>query len=309
MSVQDDTIINDHPTDTSAGQGQGAAPGQSQPEDAGQQGQQQQPEGQDQQQQDHGEGQQPERDERGRFKGGVQTRIDELTRLRHEAEREAAYWRGRAGNGGAVEPGKESAQTSAPEAATKAKPTPDQFDDYGDYIEALTEWKAEDKIAKALAEREAKAAAQEQAKTRATTWEQRQAAARAALPDYDAVVGASDAPVAVHVAEALQESEHGPALAYHLAKHPDVLDRLNGMSPRQADREIGRLEERLSARADVTAGGDASDAPAVRTTQAPKPASAMSSQGRSTAQDPSRMTPEEYVQWRSKGPNKARWAR
>jgi hypothetical protein len=252
--------------------------------------------------------QQQERDDKGRFKGGVQSRIDELTRLRHEAEREAAYWRGRAGNGGAGEAGKqEAAQPSAPEAATKPKPTPDQFDDYGEYIEALTEWKAEEKVSKALTEREAKAAQAQQAAVRATTWEQRQAATRSALPDYDAVVGASDAPVAQHVAETLQESEHGPALAYHLAKHPEVLERLNGMSPRQADREIGRLEERLAATANAASGE--TDTPAVKTTQAPKPASVTSSQGRSVAQDPSRMSPEEYVQWRSKGPNKARWAR
>ena len=36
------------------------------------------------------------RDEKGQFKSPVQDRIDELTRARREAEREAAYWRQRA---------------------------------------------------------------------------------------------------------------------------------------------------------------------------------------------------------------------
>ncbi|HRH29694.1 MAG TPA: hypothetical protein PKV17_13010 [Aquabacterium sp.] len=246
--------------------------------------------------------QQQERDGKGRFKPGVQSRIDELTKARHEAEREAAYWKGRASTG---EPKQEQAQTTAPEAANP-KPTPDKFDDYGEYIEALTEWKADEKVSKALAEREVKAAAQQQAQTRASTWEQRQAAARTAFPDYDAVVGGSDATVAKHVAESMQDSEHGPALAYHLAKHPEVLAGLNGMSPRQADREIGRIEERLAAKASDAAGAEP---PAAKTTQAPKPAAVTSSQGRSTTPDPSKMTMAEYEAFRSKGPNKARWAR
>lgn len=44
------------------------------------------------------EGQQNDLDEKGRFKG-VQPRIDELTRARREAEREASYWRGIAQQG------------------------------------------------------------------------------------------------------------------------------------------------------------------------------------------------------------------
>lgn len=251
---------------------------------------------QDDQQAEDATEQQPERDDKGRFKPGVQSRIDELTKARHEAEREAAYWKGRASSD------QEKAQTTAPEAASP-KPTPDQFDDYGDYVESLAEWKADQKINQALSEREAKAAQRQQAEAIASTWEQRQTQARASFPDYDAVVGGSDAPVAQHVAEAVQDSEHGPALAYHLAKNPEVLANLNGMSPRQADREIGRIEERLAGQAKAV------EIPAAKTTQAPKPAAVTLSQGRSTTPDPSKMTMAEYEAFRSKGPDKARWAR
>ena len=224
-----------------------------------------------------------ERDEKGRFKG-VQPRIDELTRKRHEAEREAAYWRGIA---------QSQAQPSAQ--AAPQEPKPEQYDDYNVYVRDLAKWEAKQIVAAELAQREAKASEQ----ARVTTWESRQADARKTMPDYDEVVGGSTAPVAGHVSEALQDSEHGPALAYHLAKNPDLLAQLNSLSPRQADREIGRLEERLSAKAQP--------AP-VRTTQAPKPASAVG-QGRSVAANPSDMPVEEYIAFRSKGPMKARWAR
>lgn len=290
MSVQDDTpqdTAQQAPAEAEATQHQDTAPDDASAEQT-----------QEQQQTDAPEGDQQTRDEKGRFKG-VQPRIDELTRARREAEREAAYWRGLATQGTAQTP----AQPAAP-----AKPTPEQFNDYGDYIEALTDWKTEQKVAQTLSEREAKAAERQQEAARAQTWEQRQAAARAAMPDFDDVVGGSDAPIAPHVAEAIKDSDHGPALAYHLAKHPDVLDRLNGMNPRAADRELGRLEERLSSKS-AAPSAEAADAAPARTTNAPRPAAVNTSQGRSTALDPAKMTPEQYADWRSKGPNKARWAK
>lgn len=241
-------------------------------------------------QQTDANGDQQERDDKGRFKG-VQPRIDELTRKRHEAEREAAYWRGVATQG--------KAQTSA-EPAAPTKPSPDQFDDYGAYVEALAEFKADEKITKVLSEREAKAAEKQQVTAREASWNERQTSARTAMPDYDAVVGASNTPIATHVADAILESEHGPVLAYHFAKNPDVLERLNTLSPRQADREIGRLEERLSSTPEAAATP-------VKTSATPRPATPLASQGRSNTVDPSKMTQTEYEAFRKK--QGAQWAR
>lgn len=230
-----------------------------------------------------------ERDDKGRFKG-AQVRIDELTRKRHDAEREAAYWKGVATKG------KESPAQAAPE-----KPTPDKFDDYGAYVEALAEFKADEKIAKVLGERDAKAAEKQTADARTAAWNERQTAARSTMPDFDEVVGASNAPIAAHVADAIMESEHGPALAYHFGKHPEELQRLNSLPPRQADREIGRLEERLSAPT-VEAAADP-----VRTSNTPKPAALISNQGRSNTPNPENMTQAQYEAHRRK--QGASWAR
>lgn len=227
-----------------------------------------------------------ERDDKGRFKG-VQPRIDELTRARREAEREAAYWK-------AVANGK--GEGSAEQAA-KEKPTPDKFDDYGAYVEALTDWKADQVVSKRMSER---AQAQQQ-EVRTTTWNERQAAARTAMPDYDEVVGSSETPLAPHVAEVILESDHGPALAYHFARNPEVLTRLNGMSPLQAAREVGRIETSLASPTTQTA------ASTVKTTNAPKPATTTASQGRTTSSDPSKMSMDEYRKFRAG--QGARWAR
>jgi len=231
------------------------------------------------------EGQQADRDDKGRFKG-VQPRIDELTRARREAEREAAYWRGVAQQG--------QAQTSAP--AAPIKPTPDKYDDYGDYVEALTDWKTE----QALAKRMEQDSTRKVTETRNQTFSERQVAARAVMPDYDAVVGASEAPISNHVGEAIMESDRGPELAYHFAKNPDVLMNLNGMSPTQAAREIGKLEATLpTVKAPVV--------PSKKLSTTPAPANANVTQGRATQPALASASMDEYMaQRKSQG---ARWAR
>jgi hypothetical protein len=179
---------------------------------------------------DDGEGDEQPRDEKGKFKGdGVQKRIDELTRARREAERQVEYWRGVA------------TQTAPVEAADK--PSRDQFADPDYYVEALAEWKAEQAVTKVQQQQAAQAAEH----ARQASWAAREAEAKATMPDYDAVVPTSTVPVKPHVVDALMDSEAGPALVYHLAKNPDVAERLNGMSPMRAAIELGRLETTLTA--------------------------------------------------------------
>lgn len=231
------------------------------------------------------EGQQGERDEKGRFKG-VQPRIDELTRARREAEREASYWRGIATHG--------QAQPSAP--AAPQKPTPEQYDDYGKYVEDLTDWKAEQAVAKRMAQDSDRKVVD----TRAQSFAERQVAARAVMPDYDAVVGGSDTPISNHVGEAIMESDRGPELVYHFAKNPDALQSLNGMTPVQAAREIGRLEATLSMKT-------APVVPSKKLSTTPAPAGTQGSQGRATTPALANASMDEYMaQRKSQG---ARWAR
>lgn len=231
------------------------------------------------------EGQQNDRDEKGRFKG-VQPRIDELTRARREAEREASYWRGIAQQG--------QAQQSAPAAPTK--PTPDKYDDYGDYVEALTDWKTEQAVAKRMEQDSTRKVAD----ARSQTFAERQVATRAMLPDYDAVVGASETPIANHVGEAILESDRGPELAYHFAKNPEVLQNLNGMTPMQAAREIGKLEATLQTKTALAV-------PSKKLSTTPAPASTLGSQGRATTPPLANASMDEYMaQRKSQG---ARWAR
>lgn len=161
-------------------------------------------------------------------------RINELTKRAHEAEREVHRMR-------------EAADRPAPESS--AKPDPAAFQSYDDYVEALADWKSEQRVLSVLKDRDeqrAKAAEGAAVEAKAQAWAERQDDFRAATPDYDAVLGASKLQVSPHVVDTLLDSDAGPELAYHLAKNPETVKRINALSPLAAAREIGRIEASLS---------------------------------------------------------------
>lgn len=70
---------------------------------------------------------------------------------------------------------------------------------------------------------------------------------RQKVPDFDETLkAAANLKTAPAVESLILESDNSAHLVYHLAKNPDRLDRLNRMSERDAAREIGRIEARLS---------------------------------------------------------------
>lgn len=225
------------------------------------------------------------RDEKGKFKSPIQERFDTLTRAKHEAEREAAYWRQRA--------------NPVQQAGPPAKPTVDQFKDYGEFVEALADWKADQKVSEALKARDvemAKTADARVQETKAQTFVERQNAAREAIPDYDAVVGAADVPISEHVGKVLLNSPKGADLVYHLAKNPAEAARISQMSAEDAAYELGQISATLGR----------PSTPAKPVTKAPAPMKPTAGNGSSSATDPSKMSHEEYRAMRAK--QGAKWA-
>lgn len=66
------------------------------------------------------------------------------------------------------------------------------------------------------------------------------------IPDWHAVVSASKAPTTPTMDQAIMENESGPEIAYYLAKHPAEALRIYQLSPKAQEREIVRLESRIS---------------------------------------------------------------
>ena len=166
----------------------------------------------------------------------------------------------------------------------QGKPTADQFQEYGDFVEALADWKADQRINERIEQHRTQQAMEAQA----TTWQQRADAAKAELPDFEQVVATSTAPMSAAMAAAIKDSDAGPKVAYHLAQNPEIAARLSRLEPLAAAREIGRLEASLSVKQEPTPK---------RITSAPTPPTPIGS-GRSTGGDPSKMTQADYKAWR-----------
>jgi hypothetical protein len=124
------------------------------------------------------------------------------------------------------------------------KPTPDQFTDAFEYAEKLAEYSAN----KALADRDkADQTAKEQARVDQVknAWAERQKMIMAEHEDYEEVLAQSDAAFSDPVRDAIVESELGPTILYHLAQHPEIVEKINSSTIIGALRMIGRLEAQL----------------------------------------------------------------
>lgn len=174
---------------------------------------------------------------------------------------------------------------AAVEAEIGPPPAEKDFADYLEYERALRKYDQRAVVA------EERITAREQARIRELVedYEDGQIKARKVIPDYDTVLqAAKNVPVAPHIEGLILESDKSALIAYHLAKNPEKVDRLNAMPPVAAAREIGRLEARLSLPNPNKA------------TSAPKPISAVKG-GASPTPKVTEMSMEEYAAMRSKG--------
>lgn len=228
----------------------------------------------------------------------IQPRINELVKKQREAERQADYWRGVAE--GRTAPG--NAPAAAPPApAANIKPVKESFQNYDEYVEALTDWKADTKVKAALADvntrienRESQQSAAQIQQNRAKNWTERSNATREILTDFDEVLSAAEgAVIDKHVAELLEDSPHGPALAYKLAKDPALLEKLNKSSPSAAAKEFGRMESVF----DGVETNSPAAAPAARTSKAPTPPTARAG-GASSQKSLATASMDEYIKMR-----------
>lgn len=184
-------------------------------------------------------------------KGGFQRRISKLVAEKAQAQQEIEYWKQEAlkkaqGASGTKEsPATDSVQKSSASAAAEGKPKPENFESHADYVEALTDWKTEQK----LNERDQKLQKQKleaEQKTQVATYQERVKAFSKTTPDFAEVLADVDGiPVSATVGQIIVSSDNGPELAYELAKNPDEFQRINRLSPLAAAMELGTLKARL----------------------------------------------------------------
>ena len=177
----------------------------------------------------------------------LERRFSEITKQREEARKEAQQEREARQ---ALE-----ARLAALESNTQPKkvefvdekPQPSQFSDAFEYAEALAEYTADKRISE-MKQQEAQAKEAEERQKVITQWTSKVEAAKQSLPDFDDIVASSDVVVNDDIRDAILESDVGPQILYHLAENDEVARKIAGLSPKQALREIGKLEARFEAK-------------------------------------------------------------
>ena len=186
-----------------------------------------------------------EKPEPKKGKGGFQKRINTLTRRNHELEDRLADLETRLA--------KPAAAVSGEATPSKPKPSPDKFTTYEEYVEALADWKAEERFAKAK-EAEAKSVQEQRQKETFQTYNQKTVEAKEKFEDWEEVVGQPNIQIPMVAQVAIIESENGPEIAYYLGKHPEVRERLlelNEFSQSRVVMEIGLISAHLAGEAEA----------------------------------------------------------
>jgi hypothetical protein len=223
----------------------------------------------------------PARDEKGRFV--PQERLNEVTRLRRTAERERDAER-------------EARQRLEAELAKYQRPATDPndrpptlYDFNGDaaaHARALAEY-VEQRLDRKTQEQQYRSAQQEAARK----FDERAAEFARTAPDFHDRLDDLARTVQLHPAtvEAIGHSDHGPAIAYHLAQNLDVADRISRMPPHLAAYELARIEARITAPKPQ------------QTTKAPDPVPVLGGASALASKDPGKMSYAEYKKFRMGG--------
>lgn len=143
-------------------------------------------------------------------------RIDELTRARREAERQAEYWK------------------------AKASSTPDY--DSLDYEDGIAE-----RVRNSTRQEQAETAQHSVASLAQEAFGYRETIARERFPDYDAVTRNPSVPITQDMAEIIRDSDVGPDIAYLLGKNVQEAARIAALPVSRRAVELGKLEAQVTA--------------------------------------------------------------
>lgn len=134
------------------------------------------------------------------------------------------------------------------------KPVSDNFSSYDEYLEALADFKAEQKIVELEAKKK-QAEIDNQHKSELDRQEERRHAlmedGESKYEDFEDLVRASKLQIAEPAYLAVLESDIASDLLYHLVKNPEDAAKFSQLPPYAQAKEIGKLEDRLTAKKPV----------------------------------------------------------
>lgn len=215
-------------------------------------------------------------------KNGFQRRIAKMTAKNKELEAELERLK------------RESSRDDTEKVEKKpeeGKPKSDDYESYEDYLDALADWKAEQKFEakfKEYTQKQNQEKIQNEHHQKIENYNQKQAEFAETHDDYfDVIESVDDVPVSPALMQAIVDN--GPELAYELAKNRDEMERINSLPPSQLWMELGMIKARLT-----------KPQKEKKTTKAPTPIAPVKSKGGKVQKDPEDMTQKEYEAWRQK---------
>ena len=217
-------------------------------------------------------------------KDSVQRRIDEITKKRRIAERDLDFERKRRFE--LEEEVKKLKNTTS----LASKPKQEDFAIEEEFIDALTDWKIEQKLSSDRQKTQKDAADQFAKDSIAAAVEVAQEKidkGKDKYGDFEDIVLDGDLKITEIMVESIVSSDIAEDIFYYLGKNPDISADISEMPPPSAAREIGKIEAKLLA-------------PPARkkTTSAPEPISPIKT-NMAVEKDPERMsTLKEYRAWR-----------
>ena len=158
---------------------------------------------------------------------------------------------------------REQRQAQAPIPAPMPPATqvaPDQFATTEEYVEALTNSKAQQMV-------QQQALAKQQQEL-LSSYHDKEEDARGRYEDFEQVAYNPKLPITNVMAETIQASDNGPDIAYYLGTNPKEADRISRLAPFLQAKEIGKLEAKV-----------ASEPVTKRTSSAPAPISPVTARG------------------------------
>ncbi len=169
----------------------------------------------------------------------------ELARENEELRRQVA-----AKPAAAAEPKAEAAAEPTTKVVDPNLPKQENFESFDEFVEAMTDYKSNVAVAKALADRDAKANAEREQAERdreQRAFEASLDSAAATYPDYHQVLEAGgDLPVTVEMKDAIMTSPVAGHLMYFLNRNSDLCVKLSKMRPSVAVKEIGKIESAIA---------------------------------------------------------------
>lgn len=201
---------------------------------------------------------------------------------------------------------------------TGDEPKPEDFPNVAAYAKALVKWEREQERSERAQQQveQSKAEDTERRSKSQAAWKERLDAVMEEEPDYEEAVtkafAANDKPIAITVLDTIEESELGPRMLYHMAKHPDELATFRSLNAEKQIKFLGRLEAKLEAKAKPKADPEPEKKPdppvkeakseitppAKNVSKAPPPTDTSVGTGEPVTKSPADMTTAEYLAWK-----------